>query len=289
MRLSDLYEQDKPTLSFEVFPPKKDTEYESVLSAVQKIAGIKPDFMSVTYGAGGGTSDFTAELSKEVQNQGVTALAHLTCVSSSRDEIKEQLQRLKEHGIENILALRGDYAEGQPAADDCHYRYASQLIEEIHAFGGFSVGAACYPEGHVECESQAQDLLHLKEKVDKGCDFLVTQMFFDNSALYSFLYRAERAGIHVPVVAGVMPVTNAKQIARICQLSGTTLPNRFRMIVDKFGAHPAAMKQAGIAYATEQIVDLIANGVRGVHVYTMNKPDVAEQITANLSEILGHA
>jgi methylenetetrahydrofolate reductase (NADPH) len=171
--------------------------------------------------------------------------------------------------------------------DGCHYRYASQLIEEIHSFGGFSVGGACYPEGHVDCESQAEDLLNLKEKVSKGCDFLVTQMFFDNSTLYSFLYRAERKGIHVPVVAGVMPVTNAKQIARICQLSGTTLPNRFRMIVDKFGSNPAAMKQAGIAYATEQIVDLIANGVRGVHVYTMNKPDVAAQIAANLSEILG--
>lgn len=286
MRLVQLFEQERPTLSFEVFPPKKNTDFDSVKTAVEEIAGVKPDFISVTYGAGGGTSAYTAQLADYVQQKGVTALAHLTCVSSSRDEIRAQLQQLRDHGIENILALRGDLAEGQ-TMDACHYHFAAQLVEEIHAFGGFSVGAACYPEGHVDCQSQAEDLLHLKEKVDKGCDFLVTQMFFDNSTLYSFLYRAERLGIRVPVVAGVMPVTNAKQIARICQLSGTTLPNRFRMIVDKFGSNPAAMKQAGIAYATEQIVDLIANGVKGVHVYTMNKPDIARQIAANLSEILG--
>jgi methylenetetrahydrofolate reductase (NADPH) len=281
-----LFDEERPTLSFEVFPPKKNTELDSVKVAVEEIANVRPDFISVTYGAGGGTSAYTAKLAEHVQKNGVTALAHLTCVSSSRDQIHAQLQQLKDHGIRNILALRGDLAEGQ-TMDDCHYHYAAQLVEEIHEFGGFSVGAACYPEGHVDCQSQAEDLIHLKEKVLKGCDFLVTQMFFDNSTLYSFLYRAERMGIHVPVVAGVMPVTNAKQIARICQLSGTTLPNRFRMIVDKFGTNPAAMKQAGIAYATEQIVDLIANGVRGVHVYTMNKPDVAAQIASNLSEILG--
>jgi len=286
VKLSDLLLKDRPTLSFEVFPPKKTTDFQSVRSAVEDIARLKPDFMSITYGAGGGTSSYTAELSQFVQNEGVTALAHLTCVSSSREEIHQQLTQLRSRGIENILALRGDLAEGQ-AMDACHYHYASSLIEEIHEFGGFSVGAACYPEGHVDCKSQAEDLHNLKEKVDRGCDFLVTQMFFDNSTLYSFLYRAERKGIHIPVIAGVMPVTNARQIARICQLSGTTLPNRFRMIVDKFGENPAAMKQAGIAYATEQIVDLIANGVRGVHVYTMNKPDVAAGIASNLSEILG--
>lgn len=287
MKLVNLFDKERPTLSFEVFPPKKNTEFESVKTAVEEIANVRPDFISVTYGAGGGTSSYTAQLAEHVQKRGVAALAHLTCVSSTRDQIREQLQTLQACGIENILALRGDLAVGQSMNDGCHYQFASQLIEEIHAFGGFSVGGACYPEGHVDCASQAEDLCNLKEKVLKGCDFLVTQMFFDNSTLYSFLYRAERMGIHVPVVAGVMPVTNAKQIARICQLSGTTLPNRFRMIVDKFGSNPAAMKQAGIAYATEQIVDLIANGIRGVHVYTMNKPDVAAQISKNLSEILG--
>lgn len=287
MKLSELLLREKATLSFEVFPPKKDTDYQLVKEAVEEIAGLSPDFMSVTYGAGGGVSGYTASLAQSVQERGVTALAHLTCVSSSREEVRAQLKGLKEKGIENILALRGDLPQGLGIDDAKHYRYAAQLIEEIHEVGGFCVGGACYPEGHVDCPSQAEDLRHLKAKVDAGCDFLVTQMFFDNAALYSFLYRAERMGVRVPVIAGVMPVTNAKQIARICQLSGTTLPNRFRMIVDKFGASPAAMKQAGIAYATEQIVDLIANGVRGVHVYTMNKPDIAAQIAANLSEILG--
>ena len=287
MKLNDLFNQKCPTLSFEVFPPKKDTEYGSVQEAVTEIARLKPDFMSVTYGAGGGTSDYTAQLAGSVQQEGVAALAHLTCVSSSREQVGEQLELLRRQGVENILALRGDIPTGMTLTADRPYHYSAQLIRDIREFGGFSIGAACYPEGHVECASQSEDLIHLKEKVDEGCDFLVTQMFFDNSTLYSFLYRAQRLGIQVPVVAGVMPVTSAGQIARICQLSGTTLPQRFRMIVDKFGSNPAAMKQAGIAYATEQIVDLIANGMRGVHVYTMNKPDVAAQIAANLSEIMG--
>lgn len=287
MKLNDLFQIKCPTLSFEVFPPKKDTEYGSVQEAVTQIARLKPDFMSVTYGAGGGTSDYTAQLAGSVRREGVTALAHLTCVSSTRGQVRKQLELLRQQGVENILALRGDIPSGMTLTADRPYHYSSQLIRDIREFGGFSIGAACYPEGHVECASQSEDLLHLKEKADEGCDFLVTQMFFDNSTLYSFLYRAQRQGIQIPVVAGVMPVTSAGQIARICQLSGTTLPQRFRMIVDKFGSQPAAMKQAGIAYATEQIVDLIANGIRGVHVYTMNKPDVAGQIAANLSEILG--
>lgn len=286
MKLSKLLEQERPTLSFEVFPPKQDGDETSVRSAVTEIAVLRPDFMSVTYGAGGGTSAYTAELSGHVRACGVSALAHLTCVSSEKEEITAQLEALRARGVENILALRGDLAPGD-SLDGRHFRYASELVEEIHAFGDFCVGGACYPEGHVEARSQSEDLTHLKSKVDRGCEFLITQMFFDNSTLYSFLYRAQKAGIHVPVVAGVMPVTNAKQIARICQLSGTTLPQRFRMIVDKFGHNPAAMKQAGIAYATEQIIDLIANGVRGVHVYTMNKPDIAAQLANNLSSILG--
>ena len=196
------------------------------------------------------------------------------------------LGELKARGIQNVLALRGDIPDGMDRSNAV-YQYAYQLIEEIHAAGDFCVGAACYPEGHVECDHQEEDILHLKRKVESGCDFLTTQMFFDNSVLYSFLYRILAKDIHVPVIAGVMPVTNGKQIKRICALSGTTLPARFRSILDRFGDNPAAMKQAGIAYATEQIIDLIANGVRGVHVYTMNKPDVAESILHNLSSILG--
>ena len=264
MKLKDVWKKKEVTLSFEAFPPKKDSDFASVASAVEKIAQLKPDFMSVTYGAGGGTSAYTGKIAQIVQAQGVTALAHLTCVSSDRDRIHHELDALRQAGIENILALRGDYPEGYDPSAPRDYRYARDLVEEIRAYGGFSIGGACYPEGHVECPSQKEDLRHLKEKVDCGVDFLVTQMFFDNSALYSFLYRAQQVGITVPVLAGIMPVTNAAQMTRILSLSGTTLPNRFRMILDKFRERPDAMKQAGIVYAAEQMVDLVANGVRGM-------------------------
>lgn len=288
MKLSTLWKEKTVTLSFEAFPPKKDSDFDSVRFAVEQIAELKPDFMSVTYGAGGGTSAYTAEIARIVQTgHGVPALAHLTCVSSNRDRIHQELEHLKAAGIENILALRGDYPEGYDPAAPRDYRYAADLVREIKAYGGFCIGAACYPEGHTECHSQEEDLLHLKEKVDCGVDFLTTQMFFDNSALYSFLFRAQRVGIDLPVLAGIMPVTNAAQITRILSLSGTTLPTRFRMILDKFRDRPDAMKQAGIVYAAEQIVDLVANGIRGIHVYTMNKPDVAARLRDNLSEVLG--
>ncbi|MGM9565325.1 methylenetetrahydrofolate reductase [Evtepia sp.] len=288
MELSTLWKEKTVTLSFEAFPPKKDSDFDSVRFAVEQIAELKPDFMSVTYGAGGGTSAYTAEIARIVQTgHGVPALAHLTCVSSNRDRIHQELEHLKAAGIENILALRGDYPEGYDPAAPRDYRYAADLVREIKAYGGFCIGAACYPEGHTECHSQEEDLLHLKEKVDCGVDFLTTQMFFDNSALYSFLFRAQRVGIDLPVLAGIMPVTNAAQITRILSLSGTTLPTRFRMILDKFRDRPDAMKQAGIVYAAEQIVDLVANGIRGIHVYTMNKPDVAARLRDNLSEVLG--
>lgn len=288
MKLSTLWKEKTVTLSFEAFPPKKDSDFDSVRFAVEQIAELKPDFMSVTYGAGGGTSAYTAEIARIVQaGHGVPALAHLTCVSSNRDRIHQELEHLKAAGIENILALRGDYPEGYDPAALRDYRYAADLVREIRAYGGFCIGAACYPEGHTECRSQEEDLLHLKEKVDCGVDFLTTQMFFDNSALYSFLFRAQRVGIDLPVLAGIMPVTNAAQITRILSLSGTTLPTRFRMILDKFRDRPDAMKQAGIVYAAEQIVDLVANGIRGIHVYTMNKPDVAARLRDNLSEVLG--
>ena len=287
MKIAELLAAKPVTLSFEVFPPKTDAAFEPIQAAVHDIARLKPDFMSVTYGAGGGTSDFTVRLASELQDVcGVTALAHLTCVSSTKEHVGRVLGELKARGIQNVLALRGDIPDGMDRSNAV-YQYAYQLIEEIHAAGDFCVGAACYPEGHVECDHQEEDILHLKRKVESGCDFLTTQMFFDNSVLYSFLYRILAKDIHVPVIAGVMPVTNGKQIKRICALSGTTLPARFRSILDRFGDNPAAMKQAGIAYATEQIIDLIANGVRGVHVYTMNKPDVAEGILHNLSSILG--
>lgn len=287
MKLTELFGQGKPMLSFEVFPPKTDDKYDSVKSATEEIAKLCPAYMSVTYGAGGGTSDYTLSIASNIKdNYGVPSLAHLTCVSSDRSKVEAQLAKMKEYGIENVLALRGDIpaeAEGAPRV----YSYASELVSEIKRFGDFCIGGACYPEGHVESQSQKEDILHLKEKVDAGCEFLTTQMFFDNNILYNFLYKIREAGITVPVVAGIMPVTNGTQIDRICRLSGTYLPQRFKQIVDRFGDNPDAMKQAGIAYATEQIVDLFANGVNAVHVYSMNKPDVAERIMNNLSCIIG--
>lgn len=285
MKIRDILAQGKPTLSFEVFPPKAEDKYDSVEEAAIRIARLKPAFMSVTYGAGGGTSKYTVDIASSIKNQGVNALAHLTCVSSTKEEVRRVLGELKTRGIENVLALRGDIPERGPLAHD--YRYASELIREIRSFDGdFCIGAACYPEGHVESANKTEDIEHLREKVEAGCDFVTTQMFFDNNILYNYLYRIRERGITVPVVAGIMPVTNARQIDRICRMSGTYLPARFKAIVDRFGDNPAAMKQAGIAYATEQIIDLIANHVNGIHVYSMNKPDVAEQIKNSLSEIL---
>ena len=286
MKISNLLNQDQVTLSFEVFPPKTSSTYESVAQATQEIAALRPDFMSVTYGAGGGTSEHTVHIASDLQKKyGVTVLTHLTCVSSTKAHVATMLEKFKQQGIENVLALRGDIPAGGAPAND--YHYAAELVRDIKAQGDFCVGGACYPEGHTESASKNEDILHLKEKVDAGCEFLTTQMFFDNNILYNFLYRIREKGITVPVVAGIMPVTNVKQIKRITSMSGTYLPERFKAIVDRFGDNPAAMKQAGVIYATEQIIDLIANGVNHIHVYSMNKPEVAAGIQSSLSEILG--
>lgn len=275
------------TVSFEVFPPKKSAALENAKETMKELATLSPDFISVTYGAGGGTSQNTIKIASYIQNElGTSALAHLSCVSSSREEISHLIDEMKEAKIENVLALRGDMPQDGMFPEAGYYKYAYQLVEELKERGGFSIGAACYPEGHIECESKSRDLDYLKAKVDCGCDYLTTQMFFDNSVLYSFLYRALAKGIDVPVIAGVMPVTNSRQIKRITELSGTSLTPKFRTILDKFGDNDAALKQAGIAYAIDQIVDLVANGVRGIHIYTMNKPEVARQIMESLSEIL---
>ena len=287
MKISQLFQEGKITLSFEVFPPKTTDKLESVKAATEKIAALHPAFMSVTYGAGGGTSDYTAAIAQNIQNtEHVPTLAHLTCVSSSQEKIDHQLQLLQNNGIENIMALRGDIPEGAIPQEEWSFRYASELIRHIKEYGDFCIGGACYPEGHPESANQREDIQNLKKKVEAGCDFLTTQMFFDNNILYNFLYKIREAGITVPVVAGIMPVTNGRQIARICRISGNTLPPRFKQIIDRFADHPAAMKQAGIAFATEQIIDLLANGVNHIHVYSMNKPDVARKIQDNLSEIL---
>lgn len=289
MKLSELFATKVTTLSFEVFPPKTDSNFESVKKATEEIAILKPDYMSVTYGAAGTTGVYSTAIAENLlKNHSVMPLAHLTCVASSKADIKNKLCELKNAGIENILALRGDIPDGYNDDGKTHdYTFASELVADIKKYGDFCVGGACYPEGHVECAHRSDDIKNLKNKVEAGCDFLTTQMFFDNNILYNFLYKIREAGITVPVVAGIMPVTNAKQIKRICSLSGTYLPSRFKSIVDRFGDNPETMLQAGIAYATEQIIDLYANGVENVHVYSMNKPEVASKIKNNLSEIIG--
>ena len=286
MRIIDKIKADGVHISFEVFPPKTDAGFESVLKATDGIAELTPSFISVTYGAGGGTSKNTVKIASHIKNDlKIPALAHLTCVSSTKEEVHKVIGQLQKEGIENILALRGDIPQDGQFPLPGQYSHACELIEDIKKMGDFCIGAACYPEGHVESEHKKDDIAHLKQKVDCGVDFLTTQMFFDNHILYNFLYKALSRGIDVPVVAGIMPVTNKAQIKRIVSLSGNMVPPRFLAIVDRFGDNPAAMRQAGIAYATDQIIDLIANGVNHVHIYTMNKPDVAGEILDNLSEI----
>ncbi|MCQ2600649.1 MAG: methylenetetrahydrofolate reductase [NAD(P)H] [Treponema sp.] len=286
MKVIDILNSPKPTISLEVFPPKTDAVYASVEQAVEKIADLKPSYMSVTYGAGGGTSSHTVNIAKHIQcDKGVTAIAHLSCISSTHDLVHQQLTKLKEAGIENILALRGDIPEGF-AMDHLDYHYASDLAKEISDFGGFCIGGACYPEGHPDSANSVEDIDNLKKKIDAGCQYLTTQMFFDNNIHYKFLYKAREKGIFCPIIPGIMPITNAKQVERAIKLSGTIMPPRFLSIVDRFGDDKEAMAQAGIAYATDQIIDLIANGINHIHVYSMNKPEVAQKILENLSNIV---
>ena len=289
MKISQILEQDGYRLSFEVFPPKKSTGLASVRKATEEIATLDPSFVSVTYGAGGGTSDFTLDIAKNIKEKtSVPVLAHITCVSSSKAKVADYIRSLKEGGIENVMALRGDLTpemEGQDRSG-WDYRHAYQLVEELKAAGDFCIGGACYPEVHPESTCRNEDILHLKEKVKAGCDFLTTQMFFDNDLFYSFLYRVRDIGIDVPVIPGIMPITNAKQVEKALKLSGCHMPIRFSSLVDRFGGNDAAMQQAGIIYASEQIIDLFANGIRNVHVYTMNKPEVAAGIRSNVSAIL---
>ena len=290
MKIIDIIKTGKPTLSFEVFPPKTDTSFESVKHATEEIAKMKPSFMSVTYGAGGGTSKYTLEIAENIKkNYGVPTLAHLTCVSSTKKTVKERIEDIKKAGIQNIMALRGDLTPELENSDRSgwDFRYAIDLVREIkNTDNNFCVAGACYPEIHPESRNQTEDIKHLKEKVDAGIDFLTTQMFFDNNLLYNFLYKIREAGITVPIVPGIMPITNANQVERAIKLSGSFMPVRFKALVDKFGHNPEAMCQAGIAYATDQIIDLYANGINAVHVYSMNKPAVARAIQSNVSEII---
>jgi methylenetetrahydrofolate reductase (NADPH) len=287
MKLSDILDTDRVTISCELFPPKEGSGLKNAHEVVRRMARLRPAYMSITYGAGGGTSPMTVDMANEIQNvNGVPVLAHLTCASSTREQVRSVLSELREKKIENILALRGDIPKDAAFPLPDQYRHASELMREIAEAGDFCVGGACYPEGHPESANMTEDIDNLKYKVDAGCRFLTTQMFFDNNIMYNYLYRLLKAGIRVPVVAGVMPVTNAAQIKRICSLSATKLPARFIAIVDRFGGNPDAMRQAGIAYATEQIIDLVANGVNHIHIYSMNRPEIAGGIMDSLSEII---
>ena len=290
LKIIDIINSGKRSLSFEVFPPKTDDVYDSVKNATEEIAKLSPSFMSVTYGAGGGTSDYTLKIAENIKKTyNVTSLAHLTCISSTKETVKNMIEKFESHGIENVMALRGDIPKDRIDEDRSKwdYRYATDLIADIKKYAPqLSVGGACYPEVHPESLSQEEDISNLKKKVEAGCEFLTTQMFFDNNLLYNFLYKIRQAGITVPVVAGIMPITNANQVARSIKLSGSFMPQRFKSLVDKFGNDPLAMKQAGIAYATDQIIDLYANGIDAIHVYSMNKPEVAMKIQQNVSEII---
>ena len=291
MKIIDILNREEMTLSFEVFPPKKEPSLENVRAATEKIALLKPSFMSVTYGAGGGTSNYTIDIAKNIKEKcHVPMMAHLTCISSTKEGVKKQIGAIREAGIQNVMALRGDIPEAMQGEDRSgwDYHHAVELIRELKEDSyDFCIGAACYPEVHPESPNQKEDILHLKEKVEAGADFLTTQMVFDNNLFFNFMYKLREAGVTVPVLPGIMPITNANQVERAIKLSGSFMPQRFRSIVDRFGSDPEAMRQAGIAYATDQIMDLFANGITNIHVYSMNKPEVAAGIWKNLEGILG--
>ena len=288
MSIADILNSKKVSLSFEVFPPKKKEALESIKETAVSLTKLTPDFISVTFGAGGTTQGYTAEIAEAIENNGTTSLAHLTCVRSTKEALEYTINDLKKRNIKNVLALRGDLPKDAVPGENVFpsgFTHASDLVTLLKN-EGLCVGGACYPEGHPESTSRDSDIEQLKYKVDAGVDFLTTQMFFDNDMLYSFLYRLQSAGIHVPVLAGIMPITNANQVSRMVDLSNAYIPRKLLSICDRFKNSPEAMMQAGIAYATDQIIDLISNGVRGIHIYTMNKPEIAQAIIKNVNEII---
>lgn len=291
MKISELLKDERLSLSFEVFPPKTESGYDTVKEATEEIARLGPSFMSVTYGAGGGTSKYTLDIARNIKERyGVPSIAHLTCVSSTKETVRERIRDIRNAGIQNVMALRGDIPAEKMNEDRSgwDFRHAVELVRELKALDSdFCIGGACYPEIHPESSNRREDIKFLKEKVDAGCDFLTTQMFFDNNILYSYLYKIREFGITVPVIPGIMPITSARQVERAVKLSGSFMPERFKNLVDRFGKDDKAMMQAGVAYATDQIIDLYANGVNHVHVYSMNKPEIAAKIMSNLSDVLG--
>ncbi|MBB5219462.1 methylenetetrahydrofolate reductase (NADPH) [Treponema rectale] len=287
MKISEILQKKKITLSFEIFPPKQQANFNNVVNTAVNLSSLNPDFMSITYGAGGTTRGNTVEIAQKILESGTPALAHLTCVGNTEESIKSDIQKMKTAGIQNILALRGDVPQGQTieSATTESLRHADQLVTILKK-EGFCVGGACYPEGHPESANRADDIENLKYKVDAGVDFLTTQMFFDNNMLYSYLYRLQSKGIHLPVFAGIMPIVNSNQVERMVKLSSAYIPEKLLSICDRFADNAPAMRQAGIAYATDQIIDLISNGIRGIHIYAMNKVDVVTDIVKNIDRIM---
>ncbi|NLK28874.1 MAG: methylenetetrahydrofolate reductase [NAD(P)H] [Clostridiales bacterium] len=287
MRIASLFEQKKTVFSFEVFPPKKTSSVDTIYETLDELQSLRPDFISVTYGAGGNAAGATTcDIASLIKHKyGIEPLAHLTCINDSKSEIKEILNLLEQNGIENILALRGDINPNKTPKNE--FKYASELVTFIKERGGFHISGACYPEGHMDSENLVEDVLHLKKKVDAGAQHLISQLFFDNAFFYSFVERARIAGINVPIEAGIMPVVNKKQIERMVTLCGASLPPKFVKMMQRFEHSPEALRDAGIAYAVDQIVDLISQGVDGIHLYTMNNPYIAKRISENISGLLG--
>lgn len=288
MKIKELFAQKRTVLSLEVFPPKLTSPVEVIYQTLEELKDVHPDFISVTYGAGGQAKDRTLEIAAKIKREyGIESLAHLTCISSTQKEVLQNLQYLTSHQIENVLALRGDLPEDPDFVlpDPLQYEHASDLVREIRETGGFSIGAACYPEGHVGSKNRIQDIKHLRHKVDQGVDFLITQLFFDNEVFFRYMDELDLAGIHVPVSAGIMPVLNKNQILRITKLSGCEIPKKFQRILDRYEHDPASLKEAGEAYAIGQIIDLLAWGVSGIHLYTMNRSDTAQRIMSSIGNI----
>ncbi|MDP4108516.1 MAG: methylenetetrahydrofolate reductase [NAD(P)H] [Bacillota bacterium] len=286
MKISDLFGSKKCVLSFEVFPPKKESGVNTIYDTLENLKNLKPDFISVTYGAGGYANgvNLTSEIAARIKRvYNIEPLAHLTCINSGKSDVLNVLSELSSQGISNVLALRGDRVEGAAASD---FTYASELIPVIKNAGDFDIAGACYPEGHIESSGLDEDIIHLKNKVDSGLSHLITQLFFDNSLFYSFMEKIQKAGIRAPVQAGIMPVINKKQIERIVSLCGVSLPVKFTKIMNRYEGNPEALRDAGIAYAVEQCVDLITSGTRGLHIYTMNNPYVAQKITESIGSLI---
>lgn len=288
MKIRDMLKEKRPTVSFEVFPPKRDYPIETIHDTINGLKDLRPDFISVTYGAAGSTQNHTVEIASKIKNEfGIETLAHLTCVTSTQEQIKRVLHELRENQIENVLALRGDIPESYLKNPDFtpQYHYASELIREIHADGDWSIGGACYPEGHIESKNKLDDIKFLKQKTDEGLDFLVTQLFFDNEMFYQFQEKLELLDIQTPVIAGIFPFVNIRQIKRIQEISGCNLPPKFLRILERYEHSPKALQEAGIAYAVDQIIDLLSSGVDGIHIYTMNKPEVTKRIMRSINHV----